>query len=133
MAALQLDIVTPDKIVLKTQADYVEVAGLYGDMGILPGHADMLAGLKIGPLYYRINGETKWVFISGGFAQVGSDTVTILAEAAELAQDIDVGRATVAKERAEKRIAEHDEKTDMARANAALNRAIMRITIAGKR
>ena len=78
----------------------------------------------------RRAGKEEYVFISGGFADVNNDVLTVLAESAELAQDIDTARAMAAKERAEKRIADHAEQTDVTRAEAALHRALIRLQVA---
>ena len=101
MEGLRLDIVTPDKVVLNAEVDYVGAEGVDGQFGLLPQHAPMLTALKVGDLYYRQGSETHWVFVSGGFAQISDNKVTILAESAELASSIDVERAKAAKARAE--------------------------------
>lgn len=132
MEGLRLDIVTPDKVVLNAEVDYVGAEGVDGQFGLLPQHAPMLSALKVGDLYYRQGSETHWVFISGGFAQISDNKVTILAESAELASDIDVERAQEAKARAEKRLAEAQPDTDVARAELALKRAISRIRVASR-
>ncbi|WP_294559773.1 F0F1 ATP synthase subunit epsilon [uncultured Mailhella sp.] len=130
MEGLRLDIVTPDKVVLQEEVDYVGASGVDGEFGVMPGHAAMLSALKIGDLYYRKGGVTSWVFVSGGFAQIADNKVTILAEAAELASDIDVDRAEQAKARAEARLADPKPDTDVHRAELALTRAIERIRVA---
>lgn len=130
MEGLRLDIVTPDKVVLQEEVGYVGASGVDGDFGVMPGHAAMLSALKIGNLYYRKGGVTEWVFVSGGFAQVADNKVTILAEAAERAADIDVHRAEQAKARAEARLADVKPDTDVHRAEMALTRAIERLRIA---
>ena len=132
MEGLRLDIVTPDKVVLNAEVDYVGAEGVDGQFGLLPQHAPMLSALKVGDLYYRQGNETHWVFGSGGFAQISDNKVTILAESAELASDIDVERAQEAKARAEKRLAEAQPDTDVARAELALKRAISRIRVASR-
>ena len=132
MEGLRLDIVTPDKVVLNAEVDYVGAEGVDGQFGLLPQHAPMLSALKVGDLYYRQGSETHWVFVSGGFAQISDNKVTILAESAELASDIDVERAQEAKARAEKRLAEPQSDTDLARAELALKRAISRIRVASR-
>jgi F-type H+-transporting ATPase subunit epsilon len=132
MEGLRLDIVTPDKVVLNAEVDYVGAEGVDGQFGLLPQHAPMLSALKVGDLYYRQGSETHWVFVSGGFAQISDNKVTILAESAELASDIDVERAQEAKTRAEKRLAEAQPDTDVARAELALKRAISRIRVASR-
>ena len=132
MEGLRLDIVTPDKVVLNAEVDYVGAEGVDGQFGLLPQHAPMLSALKVGDLYYRQGSETHWVFVSGGFAQISDNKVTILAESAELASDIDVERAQEAKARAEKRLAEAQPDTDVARAELALKRAVSRIRVASR-
>ena len=132
MEGLRLDIVTPDKVVLNAEVDYVGACGVDGQFGLMPQHAPMLSALKVGDLYYRQGNETHWVFISGGFAQISDNKVTVLAESAELASDINVDRAQEAKARAEKRLAEPQSDTDLARAELALQRAVSRIRVASR-
>ena len=132
MEGLRLDIVTPDKVVLNAEVDYVGACGVDGQFGLLPQHAPMLSALKVGDLYYRQGNETHWVFISGGFAQISDNKVTILAESAELASNIDVERAQEAKARAEQRLADAKADIDMARAELALQRAVARIRVASR-
>lgn len=132
MEGLRLDIVTPDKVVLQAEVDYVGACGVDGQFGLMPSHAAMLSALKIGDLYYRQGNTTSWVFVSGGFAQISENKVTVLAESAELASDIDLERAEQAKARAEQRLAEPKPDTDVHRAELALTRAIARIRIAGR-
>ena len=134
MAMLRLDIVTPDKVVLSTDVEYVSAPGAEGEFGVLPGHAPLLSALSVGELYYRADNKTYWAFIAGGFAEVSDDKVTILAESAELASEIDVDRARQAKERAEARIRDYkpDSGIDLVRAQSALTRAINRISVVGR-
>ena len=132
MEGLRLDIVTPDKVVLQAEVDYVGACGVDGQFGLMPSHAAMLSALKIGDLYYRQGNTTSWVFVSGGFAQISENKVTVLAESAEIASDIDLERAEQAKARAEQRLAEPKPDTDVHRAELALTRAIARIRIAGR-
>lgn len=133
MEALRLEIVTPDKVVLEADVDYVGAPGVDGEFGVLPGHIPLLAALSIGELYYRQGAETHWAFVGGGFAEVSGNTVSVLAEAAELSSDIDVERAKQAQERAQGRLQTPGKAdVDMARATAALKRAIARIRVAGR-
>ena len=104
--------------------------GVEGEFGVLPQHVSLLSALKIGGLRYRADGKDEVVFISGGFADVNNNVLTVLAESAELAADIDTARAMAAKERAEKRLAEHSDKVDVTRAEASLQRAVMRLQLA---
>ncbi|MBG0777594.1 MAG: F0F1 ATP synthase subunit epsilon [Desulfovibrionaceae bacterium] len=128
--ALTLEIVTPDKLVLSETVDYVGAPGYEGEFGVLPNHIPFLAALQIGNLYYKAGGRTNYVFVSGGFADISNNKVTILAESAEKAEEIDVERARKAKERAEQRMAQQKEKLDYARAQAALQRAMSRLKAA---
>ncbi len=127
MEALQLEIVTPDKIVLSEAVDYVGAPGFEGEFGVLPNHIPFLAALQIGLLHYKVAGQIRNVFVSGGFAEVSDNKVSILAESAERAEDIDIDRAQKAKERAEARLAQGREAIDYSRAQAALQRAVQRI------
>ena len=127
MGTLQLEVVTPDKTVVSGEVEMAVCPGIEGEFGVLPKHVSLLSALKIGGLRYRTGGKDEHVFISGGFADVNNDVLTVLAESAELADSIDTARALAAKERAERRIASHDEKVDMTRAEAALQRAIVRL------
>ena len=130
MAGLQLEIVTPDRVVFNDSVDYVGAPGVGGEFGILPGHVALLSALSVGALYFKQGAVTSWVFISGGFAEVADDKITILAEAAEHARDIDVARAKAALTRAEERLAAQRDELDIARAQAALCRAITRTSVA---
>ncbi|WP_290921720.1 F0F1 ATP synthase subunit epsilon [Halodesulfovibrio sp.] len=126
---LRLEIVTPDRLVLSEDVDYVGAPGYDGEFGILPNHIPFLAALQIGPLHYNIGGQTRYVFISGGFAEISDNKVTVLAEAAERAEDIDIDRARQAKERAEQRMSMEMDSVDYARARAALARSLHRLKL----
>src|SRR3954470_5228390 len=101
---IDLQIVTPDKMLVREQVDEVEIPGSQGYFGVLPGHTPMLASLAVGELWYRQGQEKTYLSIAFGFAEVLPDRVTILARLAERADDIDVERAEAAKARAEKRL-----------------------------
>ena len=134
MGTLQLEVVTPDKTVVSGEVERAVCPGIEGEFGVLPKHVSLLSALKTGGLRYKApGGREEYVFISGGFADVNNDVLTVLAESAELAQDIDTARAMAAKERAEKRIADHAEQTDVTRAEAALHRALIRLQVAQMR
>ena len=128
---LTLDIVTPYGLVFTDQVDEIVAAGSEGEFGVLPHHARFLTTLKVGMLTYKKGSETGYIFVSGGYAEVGPDKVVILADSATKAADIDIERALSAKKRAEERLREKD-KFDEAWSTAALNRAIARIHIAEK-
>ena len=124
---LKLEIVTPDRKVLSEDVEYVGAPGILGEFGVLPKHVPFLSALGVGNLHYKQNGKAHYVFVAGGFAEVSNDQVTILAEVAEKATEIDTDRAQKAKARAEERAAKAKEKIDAARNQAALRRAISRI------
>ena len=126
-STLQLEIVTPDKVVVSQTVDYVGVPGIEGEFGVLPHHIALLSALAIGDLYFRVDGKTEHVFVSGGFAEVSDNKLSILAERGE---DIDTARANAARERAEARLAAKTAETDMLRAHLALQRAVERLHIA---
>ena len=101
---IQLELVTPDRLVLRENIAEVQVPGLVGYFGILPGHTPLLAELGIGQLSYRQGSQTFYATVIGGLVEVLPDRVIVLAEAAERAEEIDVARARAALERAKKRI-----------------------------
>ena len=130
---LLLEVVTPDRLVLSTEADVVVCPGVEGQFGVLPGHIPFLSALEIGEMYYRKGGQIEYLAVSGGFAEVTGEKVTIVAESAEKGREIDVDRAKRALERAEKRLtAAKTENIDWARAEAAMRRSLMRTKVAGR-
>jgi F-type H+-transporting ATPase subunit epsilon len=126
----QLEIVTPEKIVAKDVAEELQLPGKSGYLGILPGHAPLITELAAGQLTYRGAGEIHHLAVAWGFAEVLPDKVTVLAETAERAEDIDADRAERAKERAEKRLASGDPEVDVRRAQQALAKALARLAAA---
>lgn len=130
MATLLLEVVTPDKTVLKEEVDMAICPGSEGEFGILPNHASLLSALRMGALRYKKSDKEDVMFISGGFLDMHANVCSVLAESAEKADDIDKARALAAKERAERRLAEKKEELDEVRANLALQRAIMRLQLA---
>ena len=131
MASLQLEIVTPDRLVLSAPVDYVGAPGVEGEFGVMAGHIPFLSALAIGGLHYKAEGKTRYVFVSGGFAEVSDNKVTVLAESAEAAENIDYARAEQARKRAEERLndAARAERLDTVRAQAALQRAVCRLSL----
>ena len=130
---LLLEVVTPDRLVLSTQAEVVVCPGVEGQFGVLPGHIPFLSALEIGEMYYKAGGKTEYLAVSGGFAEVTGEKVTIVAESAEKGREIDVDRAKRALERAEKRLTSaKTENVDWARAEAAMRRSLMRTKVAGR-
>ena len=126
----QLEIVTPAKLVVKDAAEEAQIPGLSGYLGILPGHAPLLTELGVGAITYKANGASHILSLAWGFAEVLPDKVTILAEAAERPQEIDVARAQEAKARAEALLKSNDPNVDYARAEDALQRAETRLSVA---
>jgi F-type H+-transporting ATPase subunit epsilon len=130
---IMLEVVTPDRLVLSTEADVVVCPGVEGQFGVLAGHIPFLSALDIGAMYYRKGGQTEYLCVSGGFAEVTGSKVTIVAESAERSCDIDLERARRAQERAEKRItAGKTADIDWARAEASLRRSLVRMKVAGR-
>jgi len=130
---LLLEVVTPDRLVLSTEAEVVVCPGAEGQFGVLPGHIPFLSALEIGEMYYKAGGKTEYLAVSGGFAEVTGEKVTIVAESAEVGREIDVERAKRALERAEKRLAAaKTENVDWARAEAALRRSLVRARVASR-
>jgi len=130
--ALELIIVTPERQLVREKVVEVTVPGLEGELGILPGHAPLITELGIGELSYRksASGGRASLAVIQGFAEVLPDRVTILAETAERAAEIDLARAEAAKARAEQRLASNDPNIDWDRASVALQRSIIRIQVA---
>ena len=130
---LELEVVTPDRLVVKETVDIVMANGALGEFGILPNHIPFLTTLQPGELRYRKGGQLEYMAVTGGFAEVSDNKVTILAEAAEKAREIDIDRAKRAKERAERRLARAKaEAIDYLRAEAALKRSLVRLSIVEK-
>ncbi|MCL6620661.1 MAG: F0F1 ATP synthase subunit epsilon [Syntrophobacterales bacterium] len=128
-----LEVVTPDRKVVSTEADVVVCPGVEGQFGVLYGHIPFLSALEVGEMYYKDGAKTEYLAVSGGFAEVTGKKVTIVAEAAEFGREIDVERARRALERAKARLAAaKTENIDWARAEAALRRAMVRMKVASR-
>jgi F-type H+-transporting ATPase subunit epsilon len=128
--SLRLSIKTPERRVYSEEVDMVIAPGVEGQLSILPHHAPLLTALTYGEIRVKRGDEEESFAISGGFMEVQHDQVTILANTAEHAEEIDLERAEAARRRAEARL--HDrtqEKVDFARAEAALRRAMTRINV----
>ena len=128
----QLEIVTPEKLVVKDQAEEMQIPGKNGYLGILPGHAPLITELAVGQISYRNASETHYLCVAWGFAEVLPDKVTILAETAERGEEVDRERAQKAKDRAEKRLTSGDTEVDVPRAQDALARANARLEASDK-
>ena len=130
--SIELQIVTPDKLLVKEQVDEVQLPGTEGYFGVLPGHTPLLASLAVGEMWYRKGQEKTYLAIAGGFAEVLPDRVTLLATLAERAEDIDVTRAESAKQRAEGRLAQPHGEVDYERARLALQKSIIRLQVSSR-
>ena len=134
--SIELIVVTPERQLLREAVVEVTVPGAGGQLGILPGHAPLITELGIGEMNYRSkSGASTTLAIISGFAEALGDRVTVLAETAERAEEIDVPRAEDAKKRAEQRLASasSDPNVDWGRAAVALQRSLIRIQVARKR
>jgi F-type H+-transporting ATPase subunit epsilon len=131
---IELTVVTPERELLRETVVEVTIPGLEGELGILPGHAPLMTELGIGELSYRTGTSSQPIStaVIRGFAEVLPDRVTVLAETAERAEEIDLARAEAALARSEKRMASGDTNIDWDRSTVALQRALIRIQIARK-
>ena len=129
---IQLEIVTPERLVINEAVEYIEIPGETGYLGVLPGHAPLITELAPGELTYRNGNQTKRLAVSWGFAEVLQTKVTILVESAERAEEIDTVRAEAAKKKAEADL----EKSGLEineEAQEALQRAQARLDVASKK
>ncbi len=127
---LALEIVTPDRSITHDEVDEVEIPGADGYFGVLPGHTPLLASLQVGQLWYRKGTDVSYLSVAFGFAEVLPDRVTILAQIAERADEIDVDRAVVERQRAEDDLKRHVADVDMERARVSLLKALTRLQVA---
>ena len=127
---IQLLIVSADRSLVNETVDEVEIPGFDGYFGVLPGHTPLLAVLQVGELWYRQGTETHYVAIAFGFAEVQPDRVTILAQIAEKAEEIDLARAEAVKKRAEERVVRLTVDMDAERARIALLKSLIRLQVA---
>src|SRR3954469_14084806 len=128
---LLLEIVTPERLAYSDTVDAVVCPGIEGELGILPHHAPLLSTLGFGELRIRRGAEEEFFAIAGGFLQVRPDKVVVMAETADMASEIDVEKAPEARRDAEQALSEgFEEPADLARARAALQRALIRIRFA---
>jgi F-type H+-transporting ATPase subunit epsilon len=129
---LTLEIVTPDHSVVSAQVDEVQIPGAEGSFGVLPGHTPLLASLQVGELWYRKGQDTTYVAVSFGFAEVLPNRVTILAQIAESADQIDVTRAETSEKRATGRLAGAVSEIDFERARIAMLKSLVRLRVAAR-
>ncbi len=126
---MRLDIVTPQRAVYSSEAEFVLVPTIDGSIGILPNHAPLITALDIGIMKVVNDGKDEYLAIGKGFMEVKDNLVTLLADTAEKADEIDFDRAQAAKARAEKRLSSDSSDVDVARAQAALRRANVRLSV----
>jgi F-type H+-transporting ATPase subunit epsilon len=129
---LDLEIATPERRVLKETVDEVVFPSVEGYMGVLPGHAPLLAMLDVGEVSYRIGSERRYLACAGGFAEVQPGRVSILADTVERAEEIDLARAESAQERARETLARVGSEHEFRRAEVSLKKAISRIQVSGR-
>jgi len=130
---IQLEVVTPARHVLSALVDSVEIPGKDGYLGILPGHAPLITELGIGVLSYVESGQTRYLTVIEGFAEVLADRVIVLAEGSERSEEIDRARAEEAAKRAQERLTKSaNPEVDWHRASVSLQRALIRQEVAGK-
>ena len=133
MATIGLQVITPERIVLEDDADIVIARAAEGDIGILHGHEPLITPLPIGELTYRVDGEERHLAISGGFMEVTPERVVVLADVAERSEEIDRTRAEEARRRAEEALEQHLGTGMEAAAAANLQKALLRLRVAGRR
>jgi F-type H+-transporting ATPase subunit epsilon len=135
MAQIRCEVVTAERTVFDDSVDMVVAPGIQGQLGILPHHAPLMTSLTYGELIIHREGyEEEYIAIGGGFMEVGPDHVTILADSAERAEEIDLERAEVARQRAEELMAQKQrEDADFVRAEAALRRSVLRLKVARRK
>lgn len=129
MATMQVAVVTGERELFRGEAEEVIAPGSEGVLGILPHHAALLTTLKTGEMRIKLGSDEEDLFISGGFLEVYNNTVTVLADVAEHAEDIDLARAEEARRRAQERLIEVKDERERARLSGALERATIRLRI----
>lgn len=135
MRKLYLEVVTPQRRVVSQEIDLLVAPGSLGQFGVLEGHEPFLSGIEAGELLFTSHGQTDYYFVSSGFIEVSENMIALLADAAEKASEIDVGRAEQARARALDRLEKGqagEVGLDLARAEAALKRATGRIGVAAR-
>jgi F-type H+-transporting ATPase subunit epsilon len=127
-----LEVVTPDRALIREEVDEIVLPGSEGYLGVLPGHTPLLTTLKVGEMWYRSGSDKRYMAIAGGFVEILPDRVTVLAQIAERAEDIDIRRAEAAKQRAEERLAKTSSDIDFERARIAMMKSLIRLQVASR-
>jgi F-type H+-transporting ATPase subunit epsilon len=130
---IQFDLATPERLLVSEPVDEVIAPGSEGEFGVLPGHCRFLTTLRIGELRYRKGAEWKLLSVSWGYAEVEPQRITVLAEIAERAEEIDLARAEAAARTAELQIAAASKREEMAAARQQLEKALLRLKVGKKR
>jgi F-type H+-transporting ATPase subunit epsilon len=130
---LELQIVTPERLVLAEPVDEVLLPGSEGYLGVLPGHAPLLTGLGVGEVEYRVQGRRHFLAVSGGYAEVLRDRVIVLAETAERAEEIDPERAREQRQRAEAILRGNLADLEFEQAQQSFRKALIRLQVHGRR
>ena len=130
---IKLEIVTPERVVVSESVDEVVLPGIEGEFGVLHGHIPFLTALKVGVLTYKNGEEEEHLAVSWGYVEVTADNVKVLAETAEKATEIDISRAKTAREAAEKILTAGKEDTEYDEAKVRLEKAVIRMQVAGKK
>ena len=129
---LAFELVTPGRAIVRERVDEVQIPGSQGYLGVLPGHTPLLTTLQVGELCFRQGDEMYYVSIAFGFAEILPDRVTVLAQIAERAEDVDVSRAQQAQRRARERLVKLESAIDFERARIALMKALTRLQVASR-
>ena len=128
---IQLEVVTPERRVLAEPVDMVTVPGLGGELGILPGHTPLISQLQTGVLTYVQEGKSSLLHVSGGFVEVRDDHVSVLADVAELPEEIDSARAKLSRDKLEKQLnAWTGSEEEFETAKVELDRSLVRLQLA---
>ncbi len=133
MLTIRFELVTGERLVYSDDVDMIIAPGTEGELGILPRHTPLLTGLQPGELRLKKGAEEISIVITGGFMEVLPDKVTVLADAAERAEEIDIARAEAARQRALERLQQRAGDADLAKAQASLQRAVARLKVAKRK
>ena len=129
---LTLEIVTPDRAVVRESVDEIQIPGSEGYLGVLPGHTPLLTTLQVGELWFRQGDDRCYVSVAFGFAEILPDRVTILAQVAERAEEVDVDRAQEAARRSRDRLTRAPVELDFERARVSVMKSLIRLQVASK-
>ena len=127
-----MELVSPDRSVVHDEVDEIQIPGAQGYLGVLPGHTPLLTTLQVGELWFRQGEEKVFVSVAFGFAEILPDRVTILAQLAERAEEIDIARAEAAQARARERLSAPTAEIDFERARIALMKSLIRLQVASR-